>query len=82
MEREVMKGTDRVMTLKEAKDCVHNKYPKAVAIYSARHNGTFIRETRYILSRIIGPHIAAESAIEAWKETALIVYEGRENATT
>lgn len=70
------------MTLKDAKECVKNKYPKAAAVYSARHNGTFIRETRYILSRIIGPQIAAESTTAAWKETALIVFEGRENAIT
>ena len=67
------------MTLKDAKECVHNKYPKAVAIYSSQHNGTFIHETRYILSKIIGPAVAAESTTVAWKETAQLVFEGREN---
>jgi hypothetical protein len=65
-----------VMTLKEAEECVKNKYPKATCIYSARHNGCFIHETRYMLSRIIGPQIAAESTTAAWKETALMVFKG------
>ena len=64
------------MTLKEAEECVKNKYPKATCIYSVRHNGCFIHETRYILSRIIGPHIAAESRTAAWKEVAELVFNG------
>ena len=66
------------MTLKEAKECVKNKYPKATAIYSAAGKGVFIHETRYMLSPIIGPHIAASSSTSAWKETALMVLEGKE----
>jgi len=66
------------MTLKDAKACVRNKYPKATAIYSGRHNGVFIRETRYFLSRIIGPATAAETDTAAWKQVAQMVFEGKE----
>ena len=66
------------MTIKDAKECVKNKYPKATAIYSAAGKGIFIHETRYILSRIIGPHFAASSTTTAWKETALMVFKGEE----
>ncbi len=63
-------------TVASAKDCVRNSYPKAVAIYSARHNGVFIRETRYLLSRIIGPEIAAETDTAAWKQVAEGLFQG------
>ena len=62
------------MTLKEAKECIKNKYPKATAIYSAEGKGVFIHETHYMLSPIIGPHIAVSSSTSAWKETALMVF--------
>ena len=66
------------MTLQDAKDCVKNKYPKAASIYSQQHHGTFIHTTRYILSPIIGPALPAQSVTVAWKETALLVFEGKE----